>query len=311
MNLLILLLQIKPLPDSTGNPIDSVHKVASTIITDVTTGQGLDKMSVFVNKLISWGVTIGVRILGAVIILVVGRFLIKLINRLFDKLLTSRAVDSGVRSFLRSLVNALLVILLIIAVVNKLGIETTSFAALLASFGVAIGMAMSGNLSNFVGGMLILMFKPYRVGDWIKVSDVLGQVVSIEIFHTVLKCYDGTLVYMSNGNMSTAVVRNYSRKPILRIEFKLGLEYGVDVAQAEKVLLRLVAGDDRVEKEPAPYVALDELADSSVNVILRLWVKKEDYWKVRYDFNRKIYDTFNREGIGFAFPQITVHQADN
>lgn len=309
MRILIPLLQLLPLPDSMANPIDSVHKVAHTIIQDVTTGEGIDKMTVLVNQLISWSLTIGGRIVAATVIFIVGRFIIRLVNRLFDKLLTNRAVDSGVKSFLHSLVNALLIVLLIIAVVNKLGIETTSFAALLASFGVAIGMAMSGNLSNFVGGMLILMFKPYRVDDWIKVGDVLGQVVAIEIFHTVLKCYDGTLVYMSNGSMSTAVVRNFSRKPDLRLEFKLGLDYGVDVARAEKVLLELTSQDPRVENDPAPYVALDELADSSVNVILRFWVKKELYWTVKYDFNRRIYDTFNREGIGFAFPQITVHQS--
>ena len=309
MKNLIIMFQLLHFPDSTSNPIDSVHQVAHTIIKNVTTGEGLDKMSILFNQLISWSLTIGGHIIAALVIFIIGRFVIKLINKLFDKLLTGRAVDPGVKSFLRSLVNALLLVLLIVAVVNKLGIETTSFAALLASFGVAVGMAMSGNLSNFVGGMIILMFKPYRVGDWIEVDGVQGQVAAIEMFHTVLKCFTGPKVYMSNGNMSTAVVTNYSRERNMRLDFKVGLEYGVDVAKAEKVLLGLTSGDRRIVDEAEPCVVLDELADSSVNVILRFWVKKDDYWTVKYEYNRKIYEVFNKEGLGFAFPQITVHQA--
>ena len=297
-----------PRPDSLGNPIDSMRNIAQTIVTDVTTGQGLDKMSTFLTRLFNWSLTMGGRVVAAIVIFIIGRFVIRIINKLFMKLLANRNVDAGVKSFLHSLVNALLMTLLIISIVNKLGIETTSFAALLAAFGVAIGMAMSNNLSNLVGGMLILMFKPYRVGDWIKKDDILGHVEAIEIFHTVLRQYDGTRVYMANGSMSTATVINYSKHPSLRIEFKVSVEYGQNYEQVEQTLLNIAAADKRVLATPKPYVALDKLADSSVDIILRLWVNKENYWDVRYGLNREIYERFNAGGIAFAFPQITVHQ---
>ena len=296
--------------DSSRHAIDSVHQVAKTILTDVATGRGIDKMEMLIEKLINWSIIIGGRIIGAAIIFFIGRFVIKLINKVFEKVLTRDSIDPGIRSFLKSLVNALLMILLIIAIVNKLGIETTSFAALLASFGVAIGMAMSGNLSNFVGGMIILMFKPYRVGDLIEANGVTGHVQAIEIFHTILRTYSGINVYLSNGSMSTATIKNYNKEDHLRLEFKIGVEYGQDFKQAEDVILRIVNEDKRILKDPKPYVVLDELADSSVNLALRLWVMNEDFWSVKYDINRKIYERFNEAGISFPFPQITIHQGE-
>ena len=146
------------------------------------------------------------------------------------------------------------------------------------------------------------------MGDWIKKDDILGHVEAIEIFHTVLRQYDGTRVYMANGSMSTATVINYSKHPSLRIEFKVSVEYGQNYEQVEQTLLNIAAADKRVLATPKPYVALDKLADSSVDIILRLWVNKENYWDVRYGLNREIYERFNAEGIAFAFPQITVHQ---
>ena len=296
--------------DSSRNAIDSVHRVAGAIIADVATGRGIDKMEMLIEKLVNWGIIIGGRIIGATIIFFVGRFVIRMINKVFDKVLTRDSIDPGVKSFLKSMINALLMVLLIIAIVNKLGFETTSFAALLASFGVAVGMALSGNLSNFVGGMIILMFKPYRVGDLIEVNGVTGYVEAIEIFHTILRTYSGENVYLSNGNMSAATIKNYHKEDRLRLEFKVGVEYGQDFKQAEDVLLKLANEDARVLKDPKPYVALDELADSSVNLVMRLWVENADYWSTKYDINRKIYERFNEAGISFPFPQITVHKGD-
>lgn len=260
------------------------------------------------EKLIDGGMTLGGRVVGAIVIFIIGRYIIKLINSLVDKILAARDVDRGVRSFLRSMLNILLMVLLIVAIIDKLGIETTSFAALLASFGVAVGMALSGNLSNFVGGILILVFKPYRVGDWIRVDGTLGQVISIESFHTVMRTYAGEHVYMGNDSMSKAKVINYSKQPTLRIEFKVGVEYGTDCAAVERVLREIAEADGQVLREPAPAVALDELGDNAVVMFLRVWVKKEDYWTVLYRLNRRIYDRFNEEGLPFAFPQLTIHQ---
>ena len=261
-----------------------------------------------VERLIDGGMTLGGRVVGAIVIFVVGRWIVRLINKIVDKLLAARDVDKGVRSFLRSVLNVVLMVLLVVAIVDKLGIETTSFAALLASFGVAVGMALSGNLSNFVGGILILVFKPYRVGDWIRVDGTLGQVESIESFHTVMRTYAGEHVYMGNDSMSKAKVVNYSKQATLRVEIRVSVEYGTDCSAVERVLKEIAAGDVDVLAEPAPSVALDELGDSAVWMFLRVWVKKEDYWTVLYRLQREIYDRFNEEGLAFAFPQLTIHQ---
>lgn len=303
-----LLLQILQTPVTLKHHADSIHNIASTVVKDVTTGEGLDKMQLLLQKLLDWSISMGGRVVAAIIIFIIGRYLIKIINRLLQKLFVRQSVDPSIKTFLGSFINTTLMVLLIIAIINKLGIETTSFAALLASFGVAIGMAMSGNLSNFVGGMLILLFKPYKVGDWIKVDNTLGLVISIETFHTILRTYDGTHVYFSNGNMSSVTVRNYSKEDIIREEFKLGLEYGQDLVKAEQVLKKIVEDEKRALPDPKPTFVFDSFGDSSINIILRLWVKNEDYWDVKSDIQRRIYEEFNREGISFPFPHITLHQ---
>ena len=304
MTLLTVLLQAAE--PAAGN--DSTAQIAKAIVHDIATGEGFDKLTVFLKQLFDWGVMMGGRVIAALIIFVIGRFLIRLIDALFNKVLKSRKVDVGVASFLRSFIKTLMMVLLLVSIISKLGVETTSFAALLASFGVAIGMAMSGNLSNFVGGMLILIFKPYRVGETIEVNGIEGVVMSIEMFHTVLRTATGSHVYMANGSMSTATVKNNSRDTNLRLDFTVGVEYGEDIDRVENVMLSLAKADARVQNDPAPVVLLTSLSASSVDVCLRVWVKKEDYWSVKFDMNRHIYDTFNREGISFPYPQITVHQ---
>ena len=283
--------------------------ITRAIISDVANGQGLERMGDVLKQLLSWAITMGGRVLAAILVFIIGRFIIKMVNKLFSRLLTNKKVDPGVISFLRSLINALLMMLLFIAVVNKLGIETTSFAALLASFGVAIGMAMSGNLSNLVGGMLILMFKPYRVGDLIEVNGIMGRVQSIEIFHTILRTAAGVNIYFSNGEMSSNMIKNYSKETHLRLDLKVSVEYGQDLKLVEQTLRTMIDEDNRILKTPAPSIVVDELADSSVNLSMRVWVMNDDYWDVKYDLTRLTYERFNEASISFPFPQITVHQA--
>ena len=204
----------------------------------------------------------------------------------------------------------LMMILLIVSVVGVLGVQTSSFAALLASAGVAVGMALSGNLSNFAGGLIILVFKPYKVGDFIEAQDVSGTVREIQIFHTVLVTTDNKVIYIPNGSMSSGVVINYSYQTVRRVEWTFGVEYGSDFAHVKRVLDEIIAKDGRILSEPAPpFIAMSQLADSSVNFVVRVWVKSGDYWDVFYDLNRIVYERFNAEGIGFPFPQLTVHQA--
>ncbi len=259
------------------------------------------------DKLIELSITAGKHILIAVVIFIVGRFLIGLINHLFARLLERRKVDATIQTFLKSLVKILLMLLLVVSVIGALGVNTTSFAALLASAGVAIGMALSGNLQNLAGGLIVLLFRPYKVGDWIEAQGVQGAVKEIQIFHTILTMSDNKVVYVPNGSMSSGVVINYSRNETRRLSWTVGIDYGEDTLRAERVVRDVIAADSRILGDPAPYVAVEALDASSVNLVVRVWVKQADYWGVNYDMNRAIYDAFNKAGINFPYPQQTVH----
>ncbi|HIZ33177.1 MAG TPA: mechanosensitive ion channel [Candidatus Bacteroides merdigallinarum] len=252
---------------------------------------------------------LGKRILAALLIFIIGRLIISFLNKMVARILQRRKVDAGVQSFVRSLVHILLMVLLVIAVISKLGIETTSFAALLASAGVAVGMALSGNLQNFAGGLIILIFRPYKVGDWIEAQGESGAVKEIQIFHTILTTADNKTVFIPNGSASSGTIVNYSREETRRVDWVIGVEYGEDYARVEEAARRIVAAEKRILSTPAPFIALDALDASSVNVRIRVWVKNADYWGVYYDVQRAIYEEFNRAGIGFPFPQLTIHTA--
>lgn len=256
-------------------------------------------------------VTLGVTLLKALLVFIVGRLVISLLNRLVRKILSRRNIDPSVKTFVGSLVNVLLIVLLAVSIVAILGIETTSFAALLASAGVAVGMALSGNLSNFAGGLIILLFKPFKVGDYIEGQGESGTVREIQIFHTILTTPDNKVVYIPNGALSGGAITNYSREPLRRVDWTFGVDYGEDYQKVKGVISSIIAHDARILQEPAPFVALHALADSSVNVVVRVWVASADYWDVYFDINQAVYETFNREGIDFPFPQLTVHQAGN
>ncbi|GHV48691.1 mechanosensitive ion channel protein [Bacteroidia bacterium] len=260
------------------------------------------------ENLFNQGVDVGLMVLKAAAIFLVGRLLINLLNKLVRRLMEKRGVEPSVKSFLASMINVLLIILLIISIIGALGIETTSFAALLASAGIAIGMALSGNLSNFAGGLIILLFKPFRVHDYILAQGTEGTVKEIQIFHTVLNTGDNKQVYIPNGALSSGVVTNLNVDK-RRIEWIFGVDYGTDYGQAKAIIEGLLANDARVLADPAPFIALHALADSSVNVIVRAWVEAPDYWAVYFDFNRTLYETFNAKGINFPFPQLTIHNA--
>ena len=219
-----------------------------------------------------------------------------------------RKVDPAIQSFLGSLVNILLMILLAISVVSALGVNTTSFAALLASAGVAVGMALSGNLQNLAGGIVILLFRPFKVGDYIEAQGTGGTVSEIQIFHTILTTPDNKKIYLPNGALSSGNITNYSKEPLRRVDFTVAVEYGEDIDKVRKALKDILDKDARVLQEPAPVIVLGALADSSVNMTVRVWVKSEDYWSVFFETNETIYNEFNRLGINFPYPQLTIHQ---
>lgn len=262
-----------------------------------------------INKAIELGIEAGKSILVAVVIYFVGKALISLINKMLAGMMERRKMDPTIRSFLTSLVNIVLLTLLIISVVSALGVNTTSFAALLASAGVAVGMALSGNLQNLAGGIVILLFRPFKVGDYIEAQGVGGTVSEIQIFHTILTTPDNKKLFLPNGVLSSGNIANYSKEPLRRVDFTVSIEYGEDTDKVRSVLLELLSADERILKDPAPFVALGSLADSSVNMTVRVWVNSADYWNVYFQTNETIYKEFNKRGIGFPFPQLTVHQA--
>ena len=265
-----------------------------------------------IDRLTEWGINVGKDIIGAVLIYVIGRFIIRQINKLLAKLLSRRKLEASVQTFLKSLVSLLLNLVLAFAIIARLGVETTSLAALLASAGVAIGMALSGNLSNFAGGLIILVFKPFKVGDYIETNDgISGTVTEIQIFHTIITLLDKRVVYIPNGSLSSNPITNYNRQETRRAEWVFGVEYGEDYERVKAVLERIMANDERILKTPAPFIALSALSASSVDIKVRAWAKTSDYWDVYFDMNKTVYETFNKESIGFPFPQLTVHKAND
>ena len=268
------------------------------------------KLEEAIRSLVEHGSQLGFTIIKALIVFLVGRLVINLLNKLVRKILSKRDIDPSVKTFVGSLVNVSLTILLIISVVGALGVQTTSFAALLASAGVAVGMALSGNLQNFAGGLIVLLFKPYKVGDWIESQGVSGTVKEIQIFHTILTTGDNKVIYIPNGAMSSGVVTNYNTQTTRRVEWIVGVDYGEDYDKVQQIVTDILAADKRILKDPAPFIALHALDASSVNVVARVWVNSADYWGVYFDINKAIYATFNEKGINFPFPQLTVHQGN-
>lgn len=264
-----------------------------------------------IPQLIEWCVNLGGNLLSALIIYVVGRFFIGLIKRAVNAFLERRKVEETVKTFVRSLVSISLTVLLIIAIISRLGIETTSFAALLASAGVAIGMAFSGNLQNFAGGVILLLLRPFKVGDFVVTQGVEGYVKEIQIFHTVLTTYDNRTIYVANGPLSSGVITNMSQQVNRRVDWTVSVEYGADFDKVKALILEIIDKEPLILKDPAPFVALKELSSSSVDLIVRVWVRSADYWDVYFELRREVYEAFNKEGIRFPFPQVTVHQAEN
>lgn len=260
-----------------------------------------------IHEAITMGMNTGKSIIVAVVVFIIGRYIVRFINKLVAQMLERRNVEPTIQSFLKSLLNILLITLLIITVVGSLGVNTTSFAALLASAGVAVGMALSGNLQNLAGGIILLIFKPYKVGDFIDAQGVSGTVKAIQIFHTILTTSDNKEIYVPNGALSSGNVVNYSKNATRRVEFIIGVEYGSDIEKVKEVTLNLLKSDSRILQDPAPFIAVSELAASSVDLILRVWVNSSDYWAVSFDTKERIYAEYNKQGIGFPFPQLQIH----
>jgi small conductance mechanosensitive channel len=247
----------------------------------------------------------GSRVLLAIITLAIGWWLINKVTQKLGGLLALRNADLALQGFISSLANIILKVLLIVSVASMIGVETTSFVAAIGAAGLAIGLALQGSLANFAGGVLILLFRPFRIGDWIEAQGVAGTVDSIQIFHTVLRTGDNKTIIVPNGNLSNGIITNTNRQPTRKVVFDVGVDYEADLQKAREVLLEL-AKDPRVLTEPAPEAVISTLGDSSITVSLRVWVKTADYWSVMFMFNEQSRDRLKSAGIDIPFPQRVI-----
>ncbi|MDR1562683.1 MAG: mechanosensitive ion channel [Dysgonamonadaceae bacterium] len=273
----------------------------------ITEHVNLELLGTYLNGFVGKTLDFGIRLIACVLIYWIGRKIIRYIDRILTKVLSKKGIDQSIASFLKSMINIILTVVLIITIINRLGVDTTSFVAILASAGIAIGMALSGNLQNFAGGVIILLFKPFRIGDYILAQGQEGTVKEINILNTKIITGDNRGVYIPNGGLSGNVIINYNNEKTRRIDLVVGIDYGTDYDYAQRTSLEIIREDKRILDNPSPFVAIKNLSESSVDILIRVWVKRDDYWDVYFNLNERIYKTFNDKGIGFPFPQMTVH----
>ena len=252
----------------------------------------------------------GVNIIIAVVAFFVGRFLIKHLIGLCNKIMIKRKAEPSLYTFVNSLMSISLNILLIISIISIIGIDTSSFLAIFASAGLAIGMAFSGTLSNFAGGVMILVFHPYRIGHYIEAQGLAGIVKEIQIFNTILTTPDNQTIVIPNGALATGTLKNYSEAPLRRVDVKVEVAYGTSPEDVRNVLRRIVEEDERIIKDSelhAPTYPMTAMASSSIEFQLRAWTKSEQYWNVYFDTTEKVYNALNEAGIEIPFQQVDVH----
>jgi hypothetical protein len=299
--------------------LSAVLPVDSTATTQLTTALGtatqpleLDVNNWFsramMNDWLNSGINFGIRVVLAILLFLIGRWVIRRLLRIFERILKRREIDGVAVTLLGSVLTALLYIALFLTLGGVLGVKSVSFAAVLASMGLAVGMALSGQLQNLAGGVIIMMTKPFSIGDYILAQTAEGSVRAVSLFYTEILTPDNKRIFIPNGVLSSGVVVNYSHEETRRIEWTIGIEYDEDFARVRSAIESLLESDERVLKTPEPTIVLHNLNSSSVDVLVRAWVRSEDLWPVFWDFNRRVYEDFNKRGISFPFPQLTVHQ---
>lgn len=267
----------------------------------------MENVNEYLDILTKMLVEYGPKVIGAIIVLLIGLRVIKAITNTTRNLMAKRELDASLVPFLTSMINIILKALLVISVMGMIGIEMTSFIAILGAAGLAIGMALSGTLQNFAGGIMILVFKPFKVGDFIQAQGFMGSVKEIQIFNTIMTTPDNKQIIIPNGGLSTSSMTNFSSEPTRRVDLTFGIGYGDDIDKAREVILGEVAKLPQVLQEPAPFVAVSELGDSSVNFATRIWVNSADYWTVFFAMNENVKKAFDANNISIPFPQTDVH----
>ena len=267
----------------------------------------MDGLTVYMDQAVGLLVDYGPNVLLALLTLFIGLWLIKLLGKGITKAMDKASLEISLKKFLLSLVSILLKVLLVISVVSMLGVEMTSFIALLGAAGLAVGLALQGSLANFAGGVLILLFKPFKVGDFIDAQGYMGTVHAIQVFNTILKTPDNKTIFIPNGNLSNGSLTNFTTEDTRRVDLLFGIGYGDDLKKAKEILMDLIKQDSRIMSDPEPLVVVSELGDSSVNLTVRVWVKASDYWGVYFAMQENVKLTFDAQGISIPFPQRDVH----
>ncbi len=262
---------------------------------------------VMLNKASELSLIYGSKLVAAIAVWIIGGWIIKAVMSTFRHMLEKGNTDPTLKPLLLSLGGILLKVALVISVLGMMGIEMTSFVAILAAAGLAVGLALSGTLQNFAGGAMILIFKPFKVGDVVEAQGHIGSVSEIQIFNTILKTPDNKTIIIPNGGLSTGSMVNFSTEAQRRVDWTIGIGYGDDLDKAKQIIKKLCDEDSRILKDPEVFIAVSELADSSVNFAVRAWVNAADYWGVYFEMNEKVYKTFDGEGLNIPYPQMDVH----
>ncbi len=254
------------------------------------------------------GINFGLRVILVLVLFWLGKVVITRLKKIFNGILCRRNIEGVAVSLLDSVFTAILYIALFLFLAGVLGVKSVSFAAVLASMGLAVGMALSGQLQNLAGGVIIIVTKPFKLGDFISAQGTDGTVKAVRLFHTEVLTPDNKVVFIPNGTLSSSLVTNFSYEELRRVEWTIGIEYDEDYQRVRQVILALLQQDQRILTTPEPVIVLHKLNDSSVDILVRAWVASGDLWPVFWDFNERVYADFNAKGIGFPFPQLTVHQ---
>jgi len=275
--------------------------------TEIIVEQTMDKTQEYIQMAIQFGMDYGLKIIGALLIFLIGKWAARKIQSLVVKIMRKNKLDETLVTFIESIVYILLLIVVVLASLSTLGIQTTSFVAILGAAGLAIGLALQGTLGNIGSGVMLISFRPFKVGDFVTAGGETGTVAGISIFATVLHTLDNKVVTVPNAAVTSGNITNFSEKEVRRIDLKFGIGYGDDLKFAKETLEAIMAADDRVLDEPAPFVGVAGLGDSSVDFVFRPWVKSADYWDVFFDMNEKVKLTFDEKGISIPFPQMDIH----
>jgi len=259
------------------------------------------------SKGVDLGIDLGIKVATALAIFLIGKFLIRILVRGISRVMQKQGVDKTLETFICNLVRVSLMVVVVIAAIGAIGIQTTSFIAIFGAAGLAVGLALQGSLSNFASGVLIVLFRPYRVGDFIEAAGIAGSVEQVQILTTILKTGDNKQIIVPNSQIMDSIITNYSANDTRRVDMMVGVSYDDDLDKVRKTLEELLAADGRILAEPAPTIAVSALADSSVNFVVRPWVNAADYWGVMFEMTEAIKKRFDKEGISFPFPQQDVH----